>query len=55
MTKRHLDQDLDFQHLDKVLELNVKNSKEAFEAFGVKFPLQITMKWGIVLGVERGP
>ncbi len=42
-------QDLDFSHLQKILHLQEKNSKEGLEAFGVKFPVETTTRWGVLL------
>jgi hypothetical protein len=42
-------QDLDFKHLRNILELQEKNSQEVFEAFGIKFPIESTTRWGLVI------
>ena len=42
-------QDLDFAHLEKILRLQEKNSKEGLEAFGIRFPVENTARWGILL------
>jgi hypothetical protein len=42
-------QDLDFQHLQKILHLQENTSKEGLEVFGVKIPTESTTRWGIIL------
>ena len=42
-------QDLDFDHIKQILQQNEKNSKEAFQAFGVTFPIETTTKWGTLI------
>ena len=42
-------QDLDFDHIKQILQQNQKNSKEAFQAFGVTFPIETTAKWGTLI------
>jgi len=42
-------QDLDFDHLKQILEQNEKNSKEAFQAFGITFPIETTTRWGTLI------
>jgi hypothetical protein len=37
-------QDLDFGHLKQILLQNEKNSKTAFQAFGVTFPIEATTR-----------
>lgn len=42
-------QDLDFDHIKQILQQNEKNSKEAFQAFGVTFPIETTTRWGTLI------
>ena len=42
-------QDLDFEHIQRILQQNEKNSKETFQAFGVTFPIETTTRWGALL------
>lgn len=42
-------QDLDFPHLRQILRQSEKNAKEVFEAFGVKFPIESTTRWGVIV------
>ncbi len=42
-------QDLDFSHIKNILLQNEKNSKEAFQAFGVTFPIETTTRWGTLI------
>ncbi|HEY3767277.1 MAG TPA: hypothetical protein VGN44_01275, partial [Candidatus Angelobacter sp.] len=42
-------QDLDFDHIKQILQNNERNSKEAFQAFGVTFPIETTTKWGTLI------
>jgi hypothetical protein len=42
-------QDLDFDHIKQILQQNEKNSKEAFQAFGVTFPIETTARWGTLI------
>lgn len=42
-------QDLDFDHLKNVLRLQEKNSQDTFQAFGVRFPIETTSRWGLLI------
>jgi hypothetical protein len=42
-------QDVDFIHIKNILLQNEKSSKEAFQAFGVTFPIETTTRWGTLI------
>jgi len=42
-------QDLKPEVIEKIIRSEMGRSKEAFEAFGVKFPVEMTARWGILL------
>jgi hypothetical protein len=42
-------QTLDFGTLKQILHVQANNSKEVFEAFGVKFPIETASRWGLIL------
>jgi len=41
--------DLGFEHLKKSLDLQEGAAKESFEAFGIKFPIEATTRWAVLL------
>jgi hypothetical protein len=47
-------QDFDFAKLRQVLNAKEKTAKEVFEVFGVKFPIEATTRWGVlvIVGIQ---
>jgi len=41
--------DIDFGHMQAILAHNMQNTRETFEAFGVKFPIETASQWGILV------
>jgi hypothetical protein len=41
--------DLGFEHLKKSLDLQEGAAKESFQAFGIKFPIEATTRWAVLL------
>jgi hypothetical protein len=47
-------EDLDFLQMQKILARFTVNTRETFEAFGIKFPIETASQWGIlvILGIQ---